>query len=93
MAVTFVVPGSLRCFTEGQREIVIESAPPTLSEALGLLWARYPGMRDRVLTEQSEVRQHINIFIGNDDIRYMGGLHARLCDGAEISILPAISGG
>jgi molybdopterin converting factor small subunit len=50
-------------------------------------------MRDRVLTEQSQVREHINIFIGNEHIRYLGGLQACLPDNAEIAIIPAISGG
>lgn len=93
MAVTFVIPGPLRCFTEGQREITIEPSRPVLSAALDELWLQCPGMRDRVLTEQSQVREHINIFIGNEDIRYLGGLNARLPDGVEIAIMPAISGG
>jgi sulfur-carrier protein len=93
MAVTFVIPGPLRCFTEGQREITIEPSRPVLSAALEELWLRCPGMRDRVLTEQSQVREHINIFIGNEHVRYLGGLNARLPDCVEIAIIPAISGG
>ena len=50
-------------------------------------------MRDRVVTEQGQVREHINIFLGHEDIRYTGGLATRVPPGAEISIVPAISGG
>ena len=93
MTVTFVIPGPLRSFSEGQREITIEPSRPILSAALEQLWLRCPGMRDRVLTEQSQVREHINIFVGNEEIRYLGGLDAQLQDGVEIAIIPAISGG
>jgi sulfur-carrier protein len=57
------------------------------------LWKRCPGMRDRVLTEQAQVREHINVFVGNEDVRYTGGLQTPLLDGAQITIIPAISGG
>jgi molybdopterin converting factor small subunit len=53
----------------------------------------YPGIRDRVVNEQGQVRQHINIFIGNENIRYTGGLASPLSEGSEISIVPAVSGG
>ena len=50
-------------------------------------------MRDRVITERGDVRQHINIFVDGESIRDCGGLTARVRDGAEIVILPAVSGG
>ncbi len=53
----------------------------------------YHGIRDRVATEQGQIREHINIFVGNEDVRYTGGLQTRILDGAEITIIPAISGG
>ena len=64
-----------------------------LADALSALWVLYPGLRDRVATEQGEIREHINIFIGEEDIRFTGGLTSRLSAGSEISIVPAISGG
>ena len=54
---------------------------------------RHPGVRDRVLTEQGQIREHINVFVGNEDTRYTGGLATPVRAGAEISIVPAISGG
>jgi hypothetical protein len=50
-------------------------------------------VRDRVVTEQGQVREHINIFVGEENIRYSGGLATAIQKGAEISIVPAISGG
>jgi molybdopterin converting factor small subunit len=93
MPVTFHIPGALREFTAGKSRVQIEHSPATLSEALSALWTLYPGVRDRIATEQGQVRQHINIFIGQENIRYTGGLASPIPAGAEISIVPAVSGG
>jgi len=93
MPVTFLIPGPLRPFAAGKSQIVIEHSPTTLAEALEALSKRYPGIRDRVLTEQAQVREHINVFVGNEDVRYTGGLQTPIPDGAEITIMPSISGG
>ena len=93
MPVTFHIPGGLRDFTGGQSRIELEHSPSTLAEALGVLWTLYPGVRDRIATEQGHVREHINIFIGDENVRYTGGLASPLSAGAEISIVPAVSGG
>ena len=64
-----------------------------VGDALKDLCTRYPGIRDRIATEQWEIRQHINIFVGDENIRFTGGLATRIRDGVSISIVPAISGG
>ena len=89
----FHIPGALCEFTGGQRTVEIHDSPRTLADALSTLWLLYPGVRDRMATEQGEIREHINVFIGDENIRYTGGLASRIVDGAEISILPAVSGG
>jgi molybdopterin synthase sulfur carrier subunit len=89
----FHIPGALREFTAGHSSVTIEHSGGTVYHALTALCAVYPGVRDRVLTEQGQVRQHINIFIGNEDVRYTGGLATTVADGSEISIVPAVSGG
>lgn len=91
--VTFHIPGALREFTGGRSQVEIETSPTTLADALSALWSLYPGVRDRVATEQGQVRQHINIFIGDENMRYTGGLASPLSSGSEISIVPAVSGG
>ena len=93
MAVTFHIPGPLRVHTGGRSTVQIDLAPGTIAEALTALWVLYPGVRDRVLTEQGESRQHINIFIGEENMRYTGGLATPVPRDAEIFIVPAVSGG
>jgi sulfur-carrier protein len=93
MSVTFHIPGALREFTAGNSTVEIEHSPATLADALSALWTLYPGVRDRIATEQGQVREHINIFIGDEHIRYTGGLASQVSDGTQISIVPAVSGG
>jgi sulfur-carrier protein len=93
MSVTFLIPGPLRPFATGKSHVVIEQSPTTVADALEALWKQCPGIRDRVVTEQAQVREHVNVFVGNENIRYTGGLQTPILDGAEISIIPAISGG
>jgi molybdopterin synthase sulfur carrier subunit len=89
----FHIPGALREFTEGRSTVKVDGNATTLAEALSNLWALYPGLRDRVVDEQGQVRQHVNIFVGNENVRYTGGLATKVSDGVEISIVPAVSGG
>jgi molybdopterin converting factor small subunit len=79
--------------TGGQTHVAVDTSGGTLRDALEGLFAACPGIQDRVLTERSEIREHVNIFVGNREARTMGGLATLLTDGAEISIIPAISGG
>jgi molybdopterin converting factor small subunit len=93
MAVIFHIPGALRVYTDGRSRVEIEPAHGTLRDGLLTLWRKHPGLRDRIATEQGEVREHINIFLGNENIRYLDGLATPVPDGSEITIVPAISGG
>lgn len=93
MPVTFHIPGALREFTAGHGQVEIDLSPATLADALSDLWTLYPGVRDRVVNEQGQVREHINIFIGDENIRYTGGLRSAVPAGCQISIVPAVSGG
>ena len=93
MPVTFHIPGALREFTTGRRIVELAISPATVADALFALYALYPGVRDRVVTEQGQVREHINLFVGEENIRYTGGLATPLPPNSEISIVPAVSGG
>jgi len=93
MPVTFHIPGALREFTEGHSTVKIDFARGTLSDVLDALCTLHPGVRDRIVNEQGQVRQHINIFVGNENVRYTGGLATKVNGGSEISIVPAVSGG
>jgi molybdopterin converting factor small subunit len=89
----FLIPGALREFSGGRGQVEIAVQSTTVDQALLALWALCPGMRDRVVTEQGEVRPHINIFVGDENIRYSGGLATPLSADSMISIVPAVSGG
>ncbi len=93
MTVRFWIPGPLRSMTGGRSRVDIETSGGTLRDALDALFAAHPGIRDRILTEQGEVREHVNVFVGQALARTAGGLATPLVDGVEISIIPAISGG
>ena len=93
MAVTFHIPGALREFTAGRNTIEINLSSGTVADALFALWTLYPGVRDRIVNEQGQLRQHINIFVGSENVRYTGGLATPVSHGSEISIVPAVSGG
>ncbi len=93
MAVVFFIPGFLRQWTDGKSRVELDCRPATVGDALGLLWERHPGVRDRVVTEQGNVRPHVNVFVGVESIRFTGGLETRLAGDCEVSIVPAVSGG
>lgn len=94
MQVTFHIPGSLREFTENRGSVQVEvKAGVNLLQALQVLFAEYPGLRDRVMTEAGEARRHVNIFVANENVRYTGGLSTTIPAEADVSIVPAISGG
>jgi molybdopterin synthase sulfur carrier subunit len=93
MSFVFVIPGALRDLAGRRAEVVVDGGAQSVAGALSLLWSECPAVRDRVITELGEVRQHMNIFVDGENIRYLGGLDAPIRDGAEVFIVPAISGG
>jgi sulfur-carrier protein len=93
MSYLFVIPGPLRDLAGGRSEVRLDGPAGSVGEALNLLGRDYPKVRDRIVTELGEVRPHINIFIDGDSFRDVGGLSAPVRNGAEILILPAVSGG
>jgi sulfur-carrier protein len=93
MGVVIHIPGYLRQFTEGRARVELSAVPPTAGEVLAQLWQIHPGVRDRLVTETGEVRPHVNVFVGDESIRFTGGLATPVADGGEISIVPAVSGG
>ena len=93
MAISFRIPSYLASLAGGQTSIAIGNSPETVNEALQSLWRAHPALRDRIVDEQGEVRQHVNIFVGEDAIRFADGLATKIPAGAEIMIVPAVSGG
>jgi molybdopterin converting factor small subunit len=93
MPVTVRIPTYLAAFAGGRNLLAVEGTPATVSEALTMLWKDYPGLQDRIVDEQGAVRQHINIFVGDEAIRFADGLSTKVPAGAEILVVPAVSGG
>jgi sulfur-carrier protein len=93
MSYVFFIPGPLRELAGNRGQVRIDGRAESVSDALSLLWDHCPGVRDRVITELGDVRPHVNIFVDGESIRDAEGLGTRIRDGAEIFILPAVSGG
>lgn len=91
--VTVTLPGPLHDAAGGRARVSLHAPPPTVGAALDALFALHPALRDRIVTEQGQVRPHVNLFVGRLSIRRTGGLGTPLCDGAVVAIIPAVSGG
>jgi molybdopterin synthase sulfur carrier subunit len=91
MAVTVRVPGPLRRLTNGSAEVQVDGA--TVAETLANLETQYPGFRDRLYDESGNLRQFINIYVNDSDIRFGQGLDTPVAERDELSIVPAVAGG
>ena len=85
------VPTPLRPMTGGKSEIEIEGS--TIAQVIDNLGAAHPGLKERLYDEKGEVRRFINIYVNEEDIRFLTGKDTPLKDGDEVSIIPAIAGG
>jgi molybdopterin synthase sulfur carrier subunit len=92
MAVTLRVPTILRSLTGGASEVPVEGAA-TLAELIDKVDAEHPGIRGRVLGEDGKLRRFVNVYVGEDDVRFAGGLATPTPDGVTVSIIPAVAGG
>lgn len=91
MPVTVKIPTPLRKFTAEKDAVQVEGA--TVGAVLQALEAAHPGIYTKLCDDAGKVRRFINIYAGDEDIRFQDGLNTALSDGAEISIVPAIAGG
>jgi molybdopterin converting factor small subunit len=91
--VTFELPNALAPFARGLGTVRVEHTRGTVREALTTLGLTHPGIVERVLTEQGNVREHVNVFVGEENIRFMEGLATPVAAGETITIVPAVSGG
>ncbi len=91
MSVSVRIPTILRTYTEGASEVAADGG--TLAEVLDDLEARHTGIRARVLDDAGELRRFVNVYVGNDDVRFLEGLQSPTPDGVQVSIIPAVAGG
>ncbi len=91
MAVLVRIPTPLRAMTKGSAEVQVTAG--TVSDLIEDLERQYPGLRDRLVEESGEIRRFINIYVNQEDIRFLQGEKTALKQGDEVSIVPAIAGG
>ena len=91
MAVTVRIPTTLRPLSGGASTVQVEGA--TLTEVIANLEAAHPGFNDRLLDETGAMRKFVNLFVADDDVRYLDGLNTPTPAGSTISIIPAVAGG
>ena len=91
--ITVELPRVLCAQAENKTTVVLDESYATVGEALAALGRRSPGVIDRVMDERGNVRQHINVFVNDESIRFVEGLNTPTPDGSTIYVLTAISGG
>ena len=91
MSLTIRIPTTLRSLTAGESKI--ETTGITVKEALSNLEAAYPGFSERLLEDDGSLRRFVNIFLADDDIRFLQGLDTPIVPGSTLSIVPAVAGG
>ena len=93
MPITIALPSALQPYAAGSAEVAVDGQCATVGAALGALAGRYAGVVDRVMDERGQVRQHVNVFVDGDDIRFLEGLGTPVGERSTITIVPAVSGG
>jgi len=91
MAVTVKLPTILRKHAGGEAKVGADGA--TLRDVLGDLEARYPGITKNVIAEDGGLHRFVNVYVNDEDVRYLGSLETGVADGDTVSILPAVAGG
>ena len=91
MAVTVRIPTPLQRLTNGQAEVKCEGS--SVNTLLADLEKRYPGIKERICDEKGQLRRFVNIFVNEEDIRFLKGDQTAVKDGDDVSIIPAIAGG
>jgi len=85
------IPTIFRKFTDGQSSVDVQ--PGTVADLIEQLEARYPGIRDQVLTEQGDLHRFVNVYVNDEDVRYLEKLETKADEGDTVSLLPSVAGG
>ncbi|MQA99930.1 MAG: MoaD family protein [Actinobacteria bacterium] len=91
MAVEVRIPTVFRRFTDGAPTESVE--PGTLRDVIGELGSRYPNFEEQVLTDEGELHRFVNVYINDEDVRYLEKLETKVGDGDVVSLLPSVAGG
>ena len=90
MAIEVRIPTILRNYTDGEK--TVEGGGATLSELFGDLEARHPGLRERLVDDKG-LRRFVNVYLNDEDVRFLAGLDTQVSDGDTVTVLPAVAGG
>jgi sulfur-carrier protein len=90
MAIEVRIPTILRPYTGGQK--AVNGAGASLTALIDDLEANHPGLKER-LVEDGDLRRFVNVYVNDEDVRFLGGLDAELADGDQVVVLPAVAGG
>ena len=94
MAIEVRIPTILRTYTDGEK--AVDGAGDTLRALIDDLEGNHPGIKDRLVEDKNgspELRRFVNVYINDEDVRFIGSLEAALADGDQVVILPAVAGG
>jgi MoaD family protein len=91
VAITVKLPTILRGHAGGQPQV--EANGVTLRDLLGDLEQRFPGITERIVTEDGGLHRFVNVYVNDEDVRYLGSLETEISDGDTVAILPAVAGG
>ena len=91
MTATVRVPTQLRTLTGGASEVSVEG--DTVADLLASLDQAHPGFRDRLFDESGKLRRFVNVFVADEDVRFLQGLDTKVSEGQTVSIVPAVAGG
>ena len=90
MAIEVRIPTILRTYTGGEKAVTADGA--SLSALIDDLEANHPGLKERLI-EDGDLRRFVNVYINDEDVRFLGGLEAEVSDGDQVVVLPAVAGG
>lgn len=90
MAIEVRIPTILRTYTDGEK--AVDASGDTLAALIDDLEANHAGIKDR-LVEGGDLRRFVNVYVNDEDVRFIGGLEAELNDGDQVVVLPAVAGG
>ena len=91
MAIEVRVPTILRSYTGGAK--TVDGSGDTLASLIDDLDAKHNGLKGRLITPEGGLHRFVNIYVNDEDVRFLGGLEASLADGDQVVVLPAVAGG
>ena len=91
MGAVIRIPGPLRRITDNQDKVTVEAG--SLAATIETLESRFPGIQDRLLDENGNLRHFVNIYVNGEDVQFLDNLETVIKDGDEVSIVPAVAGG